>query len=229
MQAVILAGGYGTRMKPLTDFIPKPLLPLGEKTIIEHLIDHCIKNGFSKILLTLNYKADLIIEYLKEKNYKFNYIIENKPLGTAGCLKNAEKMLEKTFLVLSGDNYTKQNLRELLSFHKKKKAVMSLALIKPKNPREYAIVKLNKNNQVLMFKEKPKGRLFSRLTTCGTYIINKNLLKFIPKSKKFDISYDFIPLLLKNNIEIYGKLMKGFWEDIGNFERYENVARLLSL
>jgi len=226
MQAVILAGGYGTRLRPLTKFIPKPLLPLGNSTIIENLINQVLRNNFKKILLALNYKADLIIEYLKERGYKFDYIIEKKPLGTAGCIKNAEKLLEETFLVLSGDNYTKHNFKDLLNFHKKKKADMTLALIKPKNPRDYAIVKINKNNLVLKFKEKPKGKLFSKLTTCGTYIINKKLLKFIPKSKKFDISYDFIPLLLKNNVKIYGKLMKGTWEDIGNFERYKKALNL---
>lgn len=227
MQAIILAGGYGTRLRPITDTIPKPLLPLGKKTVIELLIDHCIRNDFENIIITLNYKAEMIKNYLKERGYTLVYSIEKEPLGTAGCIKNIGKMLEDNFVVLSGDNYTKQNLRNLMNFHKRKKAIMTLALIKPRDPRDYAVVKVDKYKTVLRFQEKPKGRIFSRLTTCGTYVMNNDLLRFIPTSKKFDISYDLIPLLLRNKMKIYGKIMNDFWEDIGTIERYQKVVRII--
>lgn len=226
MQAVILAGGIGSRLKPLTDFIPKPLLPLPNgKSIVENLIDKAMGFGFDNILLTLCFKHSLIRKYLKKRGYEVKFVIEKSPLGTAGCLKNAEKYLDETFLVLSADNYTEHNLRELFNFHLKlpERPTITLALVKPSNPRDYAIVKLGSGNVVIKIKEKPKGKLFSKITTCGTYVIDKEILDFIPKNKIFDISFDLLPLLIKKKIKIYGKFMKGIWEDVGTFEKYAKI------
>jgi len=228
LQVVILAGGRGERLNPMTDLTPKPLLPLGTKTVIEYQISRAMYIGATEIIITLSYKADMVIQYLRQKRYKVKTIIEERPLGTAGSLKNIESLLKPVFLVLSGDNYSEQNFKELWSFHSEKEADFSIGLVQVDNPSGYAVVKLDNSGKVLDFKEKPKSKeAFSNLVNCGTYVMRKEIMAHVPKHKNFDISYNLIPRLLANKKKVYGRLLEGYWQDVGTFKKYIQTAYYL--
>jgi mannose-1-phosphate guanylyltransferase/phosphomannomutase len=228
MRAVILAGGYGTRLRPLTYTRPKPMLPLAGKPILQHIIEFLASHDFHEIIVTENYLYELIEDYFGD-GFKFGveitYFREDKPLGTAGSVKNAERYLDDTFIVIQGDNLTDINLKSVTEFHKKRQGIATIALTPVENPTEFGIVELNKRGQIVRFLEKPKPEeCFSNLVNMGLYVFEPSILDLIPKDKAYDFSKDLFPSLLEEK-EIYGYEVRGFWSDIGRPESYLNTNR----
>lgn len=219
MQAVIMAGGYGTRLRPLTNRIPKPMVPIIDKPLIGYLVEHLREQGIKDIILTLGYKPEVILDYLGDgKRYGVNirYVIEREPLGTAGGVKNVSDMLEDTFLVLSGDAFTNIEVDAMLDYHYVKGGLLTMAVKKMDDVKEYGVVKLNENNKVVDFVEKP---LVSRekCVNTGIYILEPEVLDIIPNNEKYDFARDLFPRIIDN---MYGYEMQGYWSDIGTLSSY---------
>lgn len=219
MQAVIMAGGYGTRLKPLTDNIPKPMVPIINKPLIRYIIEHLKSHGINNIILTLGYLPKCIIEYLgdgRELGVNLRYMIEREPLGTAGGVKNVEKYIEDKFLVISGDAFTNIDISSMLDFHEKNKKSITIAVKEVDDPRSFGVVKVDRNNTITSFIEKPLV-IEDKLVNTGIYILEKNVLDRVPKNQKYDFGRDLFPTMLG---EMSAYKMDNYWSDIGTLSSY---------
>ncbi|MGH9922413.1 MAG: nucleotidyltransferase family protein, partial [Nitrososphaerales archaeon] len=229
MKAVILAGGSGTRLYPLTRKTAKCMLPVNGKPLLEHIIGYLAGYGFKEIIVTLGTKKEQIIDYFgdgSEFNVNLSYSVERKPLGTAGSLKNAEAYLSGRTLIMQGDNLTNFNLRNVIAFHRKRKAMVTITLTQVKDQSGYGIVVIDRQGRIMRFEEKPR-RFFSKLVNSGIYVVEHEVLDHIPKGIKFDFSSDLFPKLLRSKLPVYGIQLKGYWFDIGTPARYRNANRYL--
>jgi mannose-1-phosphate guanylyltransferase/phosphomannomutase len=229
VKAVILAGGSGTRLYPLTRKTAKCMLPINAKPLLEHIVRYLARYGFKEIIVTLGNKKKQIIDYFGDGsafNVNMLYSIESKPLGTAGSFKNAEKYLSGTTLIMQGDNLTNFNLKEIIAFHKKRKAMATIALTQVKDPAGYGIAVTNKQGRIMRFEEKPR-RFFSKLANSGIYVVEHEVLDHIPNGRMFDFSRDLFPQLLRSKFPVYGVKMNGFWFDIGTPTSYRNANEYL--
>ncbi|MCY6371892.1 sugar phosphate nucleotidyltransferase [Clostridium ganghwense] len=224
MKAVIMAGGQGTRLRPLTCNIPKPMMPILDKPVLEYAIELLKKNGITNIAVTLQYLSDEIISYFedgKKFGVNLNYFMEENPLGTAGSVKNAEKFLDDTFIVISGDALTDIDISKAIAYHKKKKAIATLVLKEVPVPLEYGVVVTDKEGKVTGFLEKPSwSEVFSDKVNTGIYILEPEIFDYYEQNQKFDFSNDLFPILLSNNKPVYAYVADGYWCDIGNIEQY---------
>ncbi|MFA5771600.1 MAG: NDP-sugar synthase [Thermoplasmata archaeon] len=218
-KAVILAGGEGTRLKPITDKRPKPLVPIAGKPCIDYVIQSLVKAGFKEIIITTGYLSDTLIQNIgdgKQYGASILYSFEGTPLGTAGAVKNIEEFHDETFIVASGDVLADVDIKTLYDYHKKKKGIATMALTTIDNPSEYGIVDLNKEGKIVRFKEKPKrDEEFSHLINAGIYVLEPEALRYVPDDTPFDFSRGVFPKLLEKKIDIYGKTIEGLWMDIG--------------
>lgn len=225
MKAIILAGGLGTRLRPLTYEIPKPLIPVHGKPLVEHLIDLFKKYGIKDIILAVGYKADMIKKQMhngSRMNVNLSYIVEDEPLGTAGCLNLLKNQLTETFAMTNGDELKDFNVAEMIKFHKRLGGLATIALLKVDDPSKYGVAKLN-GNKILDFVEKPKKEEApSNFINSGFYILEPEIIKLI-KDKKFAMmEKDIFPILAKKG-KLFGYKFKGQWFDTGTFERYEKA------
>ncbi|MDR2426238.1 MAG: NDP-sugar synthase [Endomicrobium sp.] len=224
MKAFVLAAGAGTRLRPLTHDIPKPMIPILGKPALYHTLNNLGKYGFDNVCINLFHCPDCITDYFKN-NYmdiKLSYSLEKKLLGTAGAIKKQEKFLDETFTVMSGDGLTDINLEKVLAFHKKKKALATIVLKKTDIRLEYGIVVTDKTSRVKKFVEKPKwSDIFADMVNTGIYIFEPEILKYVPENKFFDFSVDLFPLLLKNKKKVFAYPMEEYWTDIGNILEYK--------
>lgn len=224
MQAVVMAGGEGTRLRPLTTNRPKPMVPIVNRPMLEHTINLLKQHGFKDVVLTLHYLPHIIKDYFQdgaEFGVKLNYLIEEKPLGTAGGVKNAEQFLDKTFVVVSGDVLTDINLSKALDFHKQSGATATIVLTRVPNPIEYGIVITDKKGRVKQFLEKPGwGEVFSDTINSGIYILEPEVLKHVQSEAEVDFSKHLFPRLLQQGEPLYGYVAEGYWCDIGNPGQY---------
>lgn len=233
MQAIILAGGKGTRLKSLSNSTPKLLMPFSDKPLIDHLIIYLKKNGIDNIIICTGHLADGIEEYINRSNYDIQIKLsrESKPLGTAGALHLIKDFLENEFFVLYGDVYTTINLQKMFKFHKKKKADVTMALHKSDHSQDSTVVRTDKNNKLLSLVEKPGYRWgkYGNLTTTPLYIFKKDLINFIVKNKTIDFAKDVFPKLLKRNKKLFGYITKEYAKDIGTPKRYKEVQRYITI
>lgn len=224
MKAVIMAGGEGTRLRPLTCTVPKPMVPVANKPMMEHIVELLLKHDFWDIAVTLQYMPEIIKEYFSDGssfNAKIRYYVEEKPLGTAGSVKNAEDFLDDTFLVISGDALTDINLEEAVAFHKRKKAMATLVLKRVDIPLEYGVVVTDNEGRIIRFLEKPGwSQVFSETVNTGIYILSPEIFKYIKGDKPFDFSKDLFPILLKENKPLYGFETHDYWCDVGDVRAY---------
>lgn len=224
MKAIIMAGGQGTRLRPLTCNCPKPLIPMLGKPTIQYSIELLRNYGITDIGITLQYLSDEIIGYFGDGrtfNVNLRYFIESEPLGTAGSLKNAEDFLDETFIVLSGDAVTDINLKKAIKFHDKSSSIVTIILKEVKYPLDYGVVVTDENQKVVAFQEKPNwNEVLSDKVNTGIYIMDPEVLKFCPKNKRFDISKNLFPVLLRNNLSLSGFLTDSYWADMGKIEEY---------
>ncbi|MBN1634485.1 MAG: NTP transferase domain-containing protein [Ignavibacteria bacterium] len=224
MQAVIMAGGFGTRLKPLTNNIPKPMVPVTNKPILEHLISLLKKHNIKDYVMLLYYQSDIIKEYFGDgSNFgvSIEYITPDKDFGTAGAVKLSEKYIKDNFLVISGDVLTDIDLTEFYNYHISKNNIATIALYNAENPLQYGIVLTDKDNKIVSFLEKPSSsEVFSDTINTGIYYFEKKIFEYIPENENFDFSKDLFPHLLENNIPVFGYKSTGYWRDVGNLEEY---------
>lgn len=227
MKAVILAGGEGQRLRPLTKTRPKPLMRIGDRAILDIMIERLALHGIKETAITLGYKGEDIKNEIGEERYgvKIRYFDEKVPLGTAGSVKNCRGFIEGNTLILSGDALTNVDFSSLLSFHKEKGAHVTLTLAKRRNPSLYGVVTLGEGGKVSEFLEKPPlPKNAEALVNCGIYIIKKEVVERIPENTFYDFARDLFP---KVN-ELYGFVTKDFWCDIGSFSEYRR-SNLMTL
>jgi mannose-1-phosphate guanylyltransferase/phosphomannomutase len=224
VQAVIMAGGFGTRLRPLTNNIPKPMVPIVNKPILEHIINLLKSHSIIDYVVLLYFMPDVIREYLgdgRKFGVKIKYIVPDEDFGTAGAVKLSEKYIRDKFIVISGDVLTDFNLSGIADFHMKKNTIATISLYSSKNPLQYGIVLTDKNDRIVRFLEKPSSsEVFSDTINTGIYIFNKEIFDYIPPGENYDFSKDLFPLLLKENKHIFGFKTKGYWRDVGTLEEY---------
>jgi mannose-1-phosphate guanylyltransferase len=220
MKVVILAGGEGTRLRPLTENRPKPLMPVAGRPCIEYTIRSLVKAGLKEQILTAGYRANMVKEALGDGGRygaSIQYSFEEVPLGTAGAVKKVEGELDGTFVVASGDVLADVNIKTIVEYHKKKKAMATMALTKGKEPSQFGIVGLDKAGRIVKFKEKPRPEeVFSDLINAGIYVLEPEVLELVPKDTLFDFSKNTFPQVLeKHPGRLFGRPIKGLWMDIG--------------
>lgn len=224
MKAVIMAGGEGTRLRPLTCNRPKPMVPVGNKPVMEHIVELLRKHHLNEVAVTLQYMPDLIREYFgdgSEYGMKIRYYVEQSPLGTAGSVKNAEEFLDDTFIVISGDALTDIDLTGAIEFHKSKNSMVTIVLKKVDIPLEYGVVVTDEEGRITRFLEKPSwGEVFSDTVNTGIYLMNPEVLKYFNKNEMFDFSKDLFPVLMKEKRPMYGFVTDDYWCDIGDLKAY---------
>ncbi|MDG6220308.1 MAG: NDP-sugar synthase [Candidatus Thermoplasmatota archaeon] len=219
MKAVILAGGVGTRLKPLTDNRPKPLVLVGDKMCIEYVMSALSKAGFNKMIITTGYMSDRLITTIGDggkHDAAVLYSFEGTPAGTAGAVKKVGDYLDATFVVASGDVLADVDISALYRFHKEKKALVTIALTRVEDPTEFGVVGLSDDGRIERFLEKPKREeAFSDLINAGIYIMEPKVLDYIPDGEKYDFSKQVFPALLEKGERLYGMEIPGVWRDIG--------------
>ncbi|WP_028306908.1 sugar phosphate nucleotidyltransferase [Desulfitibacter alkalitolerans] len=224
MKAIIMAGGEGSRLRPLTCDRPKPMVPVGNRPVMEYAVELLKRLDITEIGVTLQYLPQHITDYFGDGSQwgvNLHYFIEDVPLGTAGSVKNAGSFLDETFLVVSGDALTDLNLQDAVDFHKLNNSLATLVLTSVSNPLEYGVVITNPDGSIERFLEKPGwGEVFSDWVNTGIYVLEPEALDYFDMGQKFDFSKDLFPLLLKNKEPMFGCLLEGYWCDIGNLEQY---------
>ncbi|MGY5141146.1 MAG: nucleotidyltransferase family protein [Candidatus Nitrosopumilus sp. Bin_571-38] len=224
MKAVILAGGLGTRLLPLTKKTPKPMLLLGKKPILEHLIDWNKKNGVKSIVLCVSHLRNTIEDYFEDgKRFGVNieYAISNKPLATAGQLKTAEEFIDDTFVCMYGDSIFNFNLRNMIKQHKTKKAFVTMGLNEYKTNLEYGVIDTSKTGKVLSWEEKPEIKANVNM---GCYIMEPNVFSLIPNNKPYGMD-DVIKRAMSKKKLVTGFITKNGFIDIGNKESYKEATQ----
>lgn len=219
MEAIILVGGLGTRLRPLTHTIPKPLLPLANVPMVERMVRK-LPDVFDTAILAVNYGLTEMKEYFEGKNIGKKIIIvpEDKPLGTGGAMRNCFDYVTGTTAVFNGDIVSSIDLNQMLEQHVQTKAKGTLALWEVENPSRFGVVEL-KNGEILQFQEKPeKGTELSNLINAGTYLLEPEILKMIPPNQKISIERDIYPKVAGNGL--YGFPFEGYFIDSGTPESY---------
>jgi len=224
MKAVIMAGGEGARLRPLTINCPKPMIPLVNKPVIAHTIDLLKRYGITDIIMTIQYLADNIQDYFgdgSEFGVNIRYSVEDVPLGTAGSVRKAAGWLDDTFLVTSGDGITDINLQKVIEFHQQARAVATITLAHVSNPHDYGMIITDSDGRVLQFMEKPGwSDLFSDTVNAGIYVLEPEVFDLYEADQVFDFSRDLFPLLMDQEEPLYGYVAEGYWTDIGSLDEY---------
>jgi mannose-1-phosphate guanylyltransferase/phosphomannomutase len=224
IKGVIMAGGKGTRLRPLTCGIPKPMVPIFNKPVMEYSIELLKKYNIDDIAVTMAYLPSVITDYFgegEEWKVHLNYFTEDVPLGTGGSVKNAEAFLDDTFIVISGDALTDIDIKKAIEYHKEKQSKATLVLKKVSVPLEYGVVITDEMGKIIRFLEKPSwGEVFSDTVNTGIYILEPEVLNYYKKGDKFDFSKDLFPQLLRDEVPMYGYVMEDYWNDIGDLTSY---------
>ncbi len=222
-----MSGGTGTRLRPLTCHLPKPMVPIFNKPVMEYAIDLLNKHGVKDIGVTLCYLPLMIMDYFGDGerfDVNIKYYIEDSPLGTGGSVKNAEEFLDDTFVVISGDGFTNIDLTKAYEYHKKKGSKATLILKKEPVPLEYGVVITDEEGRIIRFLEKPGwGEVFSDTINTGIYILEPEVLDYYKKEENFDFSKDLFPRLLKDDVPMYGYIANEYWCDVGDLDTYIQV------
>jgi len=219
MKAVVLAGGLGTRLQPYTFFIPKPMLPLGNKPLLEYIIDWLRAAGVDRLVLCVSYLHRTIEDYFEDGarfGVKIEYARSERPLATAGQLKTAEKLIDDTFLCVYGDSVYEFNIRRMIKEHKRDKAFVSIALLPYNTKLKYGFIDVNGHNRVTAWREKPE---FSGLINIGCYVIEPEFLKLIPRSGSFGMD-DAVRRALELKRVVNGFKVESGFIDIGDKKTY---------
>jgi mannose-1-phosphate guanylyltransferase/phosphomannomutase len=228
MRGVVMAGGEGSRLRPLTANLPKPLLPVANRPVMEHVLRLLRRHGVEDTVVTLQFLASLVRNYFgdgDELGMSLQYATEQRPLGTAGSVKNAEAALrDDTFLVISGDALTDADLSAMVAFHRSRGALVTVGLKAVPDPLEYGIVICDPDGRVNRFLEKPTwGQVFSDTVNTGIYVMEPEVLDEVPDDTEVDWSADVFPRLLAAGAPLYGYQFDGYWEDVGTLESYRQA------
>lgn len=224
MKAVIMAGGFGTRIQPLSINLPKPMIPLANRPIMLHTIERLKNHGIDELILLLYHQPEIIKNYFRdgsEFGVHITYVTPLEDLGTAGAVKAAEKFLDQRFLLLSGDLLTDFDFDQLLAFHEEKQASATITLTPVLDPHQYGMVITDQQSRITRFLEKPgSGEIFSDRVNTGIYVLEPEVLKMVPASGSSDWSADIFPAMLEAGASLYGCSTTGYWRDIGNSDAY---------
>lgn len=223
MKAVILAGGQGTRLKPLTENFPKPMVEVLGKPIMEHIVRHLVAHGFTDLLATLHYRPRVIRDHFGDGGdfgVNMRYTLERRPLGTAGSVKLGANFLCETFLVIAGDALTDFDLGAFYRFHKERGAKVSLCLKRVADPGEFGVAVLDEDGHVRRFLEKPGvSEVCSDTVNTGIYLIEPEILDQVPAGEPYDFAGDLFPKLMAQGVPIHAHVAEGYWSDIGTLEQ----------
>jgi mannose-1-phosphate guanylyltransferase / phosphomannomutase len=227
MKAVVMAGGEGTRLRPLTSNQPKPMVPIVGKPCMEHIVELLRRHGFDDIVVTLAFMPQAIRGYFGDgetHGVSIRYSVEESPAGTAGSVKLAEDALDEPFLVISGDALCDIDLAELVRFHEEKEALVTIGLKSVDNPLEFGIVVTDEDGRIERFLEKPSwGQVFTDTINTGIYVLDPEVLRHVPADRPYDFSKELFPLLLEMGKPLYGYVAEGYWQDIGNLDQYRQA------
>ncbi|PLY05959.1 MAG: mannose-1-phosphate guanyltransferase [Arcobacter sp.] len=230
MKAIVLAGGFGTRIQPLTNSVPKPMLPILNRPMMEHIILKLRDElGITDIGILLYFKPEIIKEHFKDGSdlgINITYFQPDDDYGTAGAVAFAREFLDETFIIVSGDLVTNFDFKKIKKFHEKKKSQLTITLTPVEDPLQFGVVIANKEDRIERFLEKPSwGEVFSDTINTGIYVIEPQILDHIPFKENFDFAKDLFPALMKQDIALWGCPIEGYWRDVGNPESYRDVYK----
>ena len=226
MQALILAGGEGTRLRPLTSVIPKPVVPLANRPFISYMLDWLEGHGFDDVVMSCGFLAEGVRSVLgsgDRAGIRIRYVDEPQALGTAGPVKLAEPMLDERFAVLNGDILTDIDLASVVAFHEARGARLTLTLTPVPDPSSYGVILTGDGGQVEAFIEKPEGEAPSNLINAGIYVLEREVLAEIPEGRPVSFEREVFPSLVDRGL--YGLERDGYWLDIGTLDRYLEATR----
>ena len=232
MKAIIVAGGRGERLRPLTDKLAKPMLEVAGKPILEHIVGFLKKNNITEIIFSLCYKPETVISYFGDGikfGIKISYLIQKKiPQGTAGDILKAQKYIKDTFIVTYGDILRELDIAQLIKTHKKNKAFATLVVYKNKNQRPKSLVRFDRRGRVFKFLERPSMKEIKQADVWSNgslYILEPAIFDFIPRGQKSDFAYDIFPKILTAGKKVYAFEQTGYFIDIGSKEKLEEARR----
>jgi NDP-sugar pyrophosphorylase family protein len=224
MQALVLVGGFGTRLRPLTYHVPKAMVPIANVPFIERFVDYLEANGITHIVFAMGYLPDPIANHLSKRNgkAKYDFVVEDQPLDTGGAIKNAEPLLGERFFVFNGDVLTTIPLKEILRVHEERNALVTIALTPVDDPSRYGVVVTDLDGRVQAFIEKPpKETAPSNLINAGIYLYEREVLNYIPAGQPYSVERGLYPKLLEIGAPFYAVAFPNdYWLDIGKVEHY---------
>ena len=227
MKAVVMAGGEGTRLRPLTSNQPKPMVPIVGKPCMEHILELLKQHGLEEVIVTVAFMPQAIRSYFGNGDtlgMSIEYSVEESPLGTAGSVRLASDRLDETFLVISGDALCDVDLTDLIRSHRERGAAVTIGLKSVENPLEFGIVVTDEERRIERFLEKPSwSQVFSDTINTGIYVLEPEVLRHIPTDRPFDFSKELFPLLLEMGRPMYGYVFDDYWQDIGNLDQFRQA------
>jgi mannose-1-phosphate guanylyltransferase / phosphomannomutase len=227
VKAVVMAGGEGTRLRPLTSNQPKPMVPIVGKPCMEHILELLKQHGLEDVIVTVAFMPQAIRSYFGSGDslgMSIEYSVEESPLGTAGSVGLASDRLDETFLVISGDALCDVDLTDLIRFHREKESAVTIGLKSVENPLEFGIVVTDEEGRIERFLEKPSwSQVFSDTINTGIYVLEPEVLRHIPTDRPFDFSKELFPLLLEMGRPMYGYVFEDYWQDIGNLDQFRQA------
>ncbi|MBN1191366.1 MAG: NDP-sugar synthase [Dehalococcoidales bacterium] len=229
MQALILVGGEATRLRPLTCNTPKAMVPVLNTPFLEHVIRYLGNHGTKQVVLAQGFLPESMEDYFQDGSRfgaKLVYALETKRMGTAGAVKNAERHLNDTFLVLNGDIFTDLDITAMLQFHRQRRAIATIALTPVEDPTAYGLIETTSEGRVTRFLEKPGwDQITTNMINAGTYILEPEVLKRIPPGTNYSFERQLFPNLLDQGEAVYGYASLSYWIDIGTPEKYLQLHR----
>ena len=229
MKALFLAGGKGIRMHPLTDKVPKPMVPIINKPLLERTMVHLKKNGISEIVISSCYRSQDIEEYFgngEQFGLKIKYIVEDIPLGTGGAIKKAGARFKDTFMVFNSDIICDLDIQKMIDFHTRSRALATIAVTEVQDPSAYGVIEYDRDGYAVSFIEKPKPeQISSNFINAGIYIFEPELLKEIPINQVVSVEREVFPELLAKGHKIAVYKDDSYWMDIGTIEKYIQVHK----
>jgi mannose-1-phosphate guanylyltransferase len=229
LKAVILVGGQGTRLRPLTYNTPKPMVPVLNVPFLEHVIRNLKDHNITEIVMAQHYLAASMKDYFgngSKLGVKLYYVMEESPLGTAGAVKNVEDFFNSTFFVLNGDIFHNRDFTGILRFHRRHRAKATIVLSPVDDPTMYGVIETDKRNRVRRFLEKPKPEeVTTNMINAGTYVLEPEVLQRIPAETRFTFEHEVFPQMLADGLPVYAYATDNYWMDTGTPEKYLQLHR----
>jgi len=227
MKALLLAGGFGTRMRPLTERLPKPMAPVGNRPWLEHLIAGLKEQGIEEFVIAVKHFPEKIIEHFGDGakwGVKIRYTNEPVPLGTAGAIKNAEPLLDGRFVAVNADIVHRADIRSLVREHERTGALVTIGLVEVADPSQFGVVEQAEDGRIVRFVEKPpRDEAPSNRINAGIYIMEPEVLEAIPAGREVSIERETFPSLIAAGRRVQGADIGGYWMDMGTSERYRRI------
>ncbi|MCS6860654.1 MAG: NDP-sugar synthase [Abditibacteriales bacterium] len=229
MKALVLVGGLGTRLYPLTYHVPKAMVPMVNVPFAERMVRYLTRFGVDEIIFSVCYLPDPIREHFEKHNtgaVKFHYVFEEKPLDTAGAIKNAERLLDGTFFVLNGDIFVDINLHDVMDFHRQRGAKITIALTPVDDPTAYGVVETDDTGRIRRFLEKPRwDQVTTNHINAGIYVFEEEVLARIPPNRPYSVERALYPHALEEGVPMFGFVSSDYWIDIGTHQKYLRAHR----